>query len=52
MTNLSGAPPVQVRLPPEDEAVLVALAVGEDQVHELADDVAVRGEPIPQKKKL
>ena len=39
MTNLGGAPPVQIRLAPEDEAVLVALSVGEDEVHELADDV-------------
>ena len=39
MTNLGGAPPVQVRLAPEDEAVLVALSVGEDEVDELADDV-------------
>ena len=43
MTNLSGAPPVQIRLAPEDEAVLVALSVGEDEVHELGDDVPRAG---------
>ena len=39
MTNLGGAPPVQVSLPPEHEAVLVALAVGEDKVHKLTNDI-------------
>ena len=38
-TNLGGAPPVQVSFPPEYKAVLVALAVGEDQIHKLAHDV-------------